>query len=229
MSRALERIEATNREVAELEERIELLRAEQCALLPFVLMECESLADRHRALANLYWQTPIAVSQIAAAFGFDLHGVIEIVRGAATGPCPQCGAPMKLKSRSHRQDTRARHPHLTAVCAACLQRHHAEVEERTRAYSSRVEREYRRAEELRTMPYAEYLRTPEWQTRRQDALRRARAACQVCNARDRPLHVHHRTYERRGRELASDLTVLCGDCHEHHHFGEREEAREGTA
>ena len=31
------------------------------------------------------------------------------------------------------------------------------------------------------------------------------------------LEVHHRTYERLGEELASDLTVLCNRCHHVHH------------
>jgi hypothetical protein len=31
------------------------------------------------------------------------------------------------------------------------------------------------------------------------------------------LQVHHRTYERRGAELADDLVVVCRQCHEIHH------------
>ncbi len=69
-----------------------------------------------------------------------------------------------------------------------------------------------RLEELRTMPYREYLRTPEWQSRRRIALVAASHRCQVCNASDN-LDVHHRTYERRGAEHESDLTVLCRSCH----------------
>ena len=67
------------------------------------------------------------------------------------------------------------------------------------------------------MPYQEYLQTPEWQARRKDALQRAEYRCQTCNASDRILDVHHRTYERRGHEKPSDLTVLCRDCHELFH------------
>jgi chromosomal replication initiation ATPase DnaA len=74
-----------------------------------------------------------------------------------------------------------------------------------------------RITELRTMPYDQYLLTPEWQERRKQALLRAQYRCQVCNSTER-LHVHHRTYERRGAEEAGDLTVLCRDCHELYHF-----------
>jgi hypothetical protein len=69
---------------------------------------------------------------------------------------------------------------------------------------------------LRTMPYAEYLQTEHWQQVRQAALTRAEYRCQVCNS---PYHlqVHHRTYERRGEERDTDLTVLCDTCHGRFH------------
>jgi hypothetical protein len=66
---------------------------------------------------------------------------------------------------------------------------------------------------LRGMPYKEYLLTPEWQARRTAALERALYRCQVCNRGRCELHVHHRTYERRGAELPSDLIVLCARHH----------------
>jgi len=48
------------------------------------------------------------------------------------------------------------------------------------------------------------------------ALKRAKYSCQLCNSKDN-LNVHHRTYERRGHELASDLIVLCKQCHKTFH------------
>lgn len=66
---------------------------------------------------------------------------------------------------------------------------------------------------LMRMPYKEYLQTPVWQQRREVHLKKAHYRCQVCNSADKILDVHHRTYERRGNELPSDLTVLCRDCH----------------
>jgi HNH endonuclease len=65
---------------------------------------------------------------------------------------------------------------------------------------------------LRKMPHPDYLLTPEWVERRRGALRRAGHECQTCGA-DGRLHVHHRTYERRGQEWVDDLVVLCEDCH----------------
>jgi 5-methylcytosine-specific restriction endonuclease McrA len=69
---------------------------------------------------------------------------------------------------------------------------------------------------LRTMPYPEYLRTPEWAEKRQRALLRAGGRCQHCDSSDR-LEVHHRHDRNRGAELDEDLAVLCHACHSHHH------------
>lgn len=73
-----------------------------------------------------------------------------------------------------------------------------------------------RTEYLRTMPYREYLQTPEWRERREEHLDAAQHRCQVCN-RQGHLHVHHRTYARRGNEHFADLIVLCATCHQHFH------------
>lgn len=74
-----------------------------------------------------------------------------------------------------------------------------------------------RADELRRMPYDEYLRTPEWQQRRRLMLALARGCCQTCSAEGgvdgARLHVHHRHYETRGQEWPDDLVVLCHVCH----------------
>lgn len=72
--------------------------------------------------------------------------------------------------------------------------------------------------QLQGMPYADYLRTLEWQRTRVAALRLADHRCQLdATHAGRRLDVHHSTYERRGAELSSDLVVLCADCHARHH------------
>ena len=71
----------------------------------------------------------------------------------------------------------------------------------------------KRIERLRSMPYLEYLITPEWRERRNAKIELASGRCQVCYTNGRPLEVHHRTYDRRGRERLEDLTVLCDECH----------------
>jgi 5-methylcytosine-specific restriction endonuclease McrA len=61
--------------------------------------------------------------------------------------------------------------------------------------------------------YDEYIRSDAWKSRAAKARRRAGDRCQVCNSDQRPLHVHHRTYERLGNEKPHDLTALCAECH----------------
>ena len=88
----------------------------------------------------------------------------------------------------------------------------------------RVRRRYaRRVYDLAQPPppdpglsYQDYLQTDHWQERRTSALRRAGFSCQVCAGKGE-LHVHNRTYVRRGRELDSDLIVLCAGCHKLFH------------
>lgn len=65
---------------------------------------------------------------------------------------------------------------------------------------------------LRSMPYREYLLTPEWAARRLGKIMDADGRCQVCNSA-KDLEVHHRTYARRGAERWNDLVVLCAECH----------------
>lgn len=61
-----------------------------------------------------------------------------------------------------------------------------------------------------------YLRSEHWLRTRREALARADRRCQVCNGQQ-SLDVHHRTYERLGAELPTDLTVLCRRCHDLFH------------
>lgn len=74
-----------------------------------------------------------------------------------------------------------------------------------------------RLAELRAMPYRQYLRTPEWRRTKAAALLRAGNACSLDVTHTEGLEVHHRTYERLGAELTTDLAVLCHSCHQLHH------------
>jgi DNA-binding transcriptional ArsR family regulator len=73
-----------------------------------------------------------------------------------------------------------------------------------------------RLDELRQMPYDEYLKTPEWERTRAEALARADHCCALNLTHTEGLDVLHRTKERVGRELPSDLVVLCKPCHDLH-------------
>lgn len=65
--------------------------------------------------------------------------------------------------------------------------------------------------------YLAYLNSPAWKTRRNRALQLADWRCQRCSGK-RDLQVHHRTYDRLGREWDQDLEVVCAACHEAHHL-----------
>jgi hypothetical protein len=69
---------------------------------------------------------------------------------------------------------------------------------------------------LRAMPYQDYLKTAHWECKRWAAVEQAKHRCSLCNA-DGELHVHHRTYERRGEEREDDLVCLCASCHKMFH------------
>lgn len=66
------------------------------------------------------------------------------------------------------------------------------------------------------MDYAEYLKSPEWRERANEAKRRSEWQCALCCS-TKSLEVHHRTYDRVGHERQSDLIVLCWRCHRKHH------------
>ena len=65
-------------------------------------------------------------------------------------------------------------------------------------------------------PYDAYLQSEWWKSKRFWAIHDAGGRCQVCNDW-RKLQVHHRTYERLGKERDKDLTVLCEGCHKIFH------------
>jgi len=66
--------------------------------------------------------------------------------------------------------------------------------------------------------YQDYLKSDEWKEKANAAKERAGWQCQI-NAKhsNKILHAHHRTYERIGNELDSDITVLCDSCHRKAH------------
>lgn len=70
----------------------------------------------------------------------------------------------------------------------------------------------KRLDELKRMPYPEYLKTPEWGRTRAAALERAEYGCAVDLTHTEGLEVHHRTKERLGSELRTDLIVMCEAC-----------------
>jgi len=100
------------------------------------------------------------------------------------------------------------------LCDTCSREQRYRYEQQVRA--ERLSRQARKAQ-LRRMPHAEYVKTPEWLARRNRALIQAGNRCQVCGKANLQLEVHHNSYERYGEDLLEDLVVLCRGCHQHYH------------
>ena len=74
-------------------------------------------------------------------------------------------------------------------------------------------------EYLRRMPYKKFLNTFYWRLVRSIKLKACGRKCQCCGCISKLLHIHHKTYEHRGREIfhLDDLEVICKDCHAKEH------------
>jgi len=65
--------------------------------------------------------------------------------------------------------------------------------------------------------YESYINGPDWKVRRARHLLSYGKQCEACH-RTQDIEVHHRTYDRMGSELDSDLAVLCDACHQSVHI-----------
>lgn len=64
--------------------------------------------------------------------------------------------------------------------------------------------------------YQNYLNSPRWIEKRNEALYLADYKCSRCGEREN-LHVHHLNYDSIGNESQADLFVCCKDCHKLFH------------
>ena len=73
-----------------------------------------------------------------------------------------------------------------------------------------------------SMKYSDFLLTPYWKAITHKKMKDAGFRCQLCKKKGL-LNTHHRTYSIHGYELQNlnELIVLCKDCHESHHFKEK--------
>jgi len=152
--------------------------------------------ERRAALATaVYWMhdneiVRFAISEGLGVLATDLVNHLYLYPRPATCQC--CGRETELLRRAWQMDD----AETQECCPNC-------------ADSSA-------GADLRKIPYREYLQTEHWQKVRDYALERAEHRCQVCNASGE-LHTHHRTYDRRGEEMPSDVIVLCAGCHKLFH------------
>jgi 5-methylcytosine-specific restriction endonuclease McrA len=112
----------------------------------------------------------------------------------STGKCPVC------------QNIGLRYDSCYGYCSFCG--------EKLTQHSIRLPATF--SPEPKLTPYRDYLQSERWRLTRIEALDRAANKCQLCTSKN-SLNVHHNTYERLGRELPSDLVVLCYSCHQKFH------------
>lgn len=65
--------------------------------------------------------------------------------------------------------------------------------------------------------YREYLNTAHWKQVRNDIYKKRKKICYCCQKEINRLEVHHKTYERIGKERRGDLVLVCPACHEEIH------------
>lgn len=149
---------------------------------------------------------------------------------------PTCRAPITVRNRTHllrlirldwyfglrvgAEDPVELKTLCEMLCESCAQglQHGHDEELRAKLLTQQA-----RTSQLRKMPFSEYRLTPEWRSRRNRVLLRAGNRCELCYTTGQ-LEVHHRTYDRYGEELLSDLIALCRRCHRRFHDILREAA-----
>jgi len=202
-------------------ERLEKLKTIINPLIDAFFFEAKSEDLEREAVATLYWGYEyIDASAIrdaaegTGAFGTSFSKHIYPV--SVETFCSDCGAKMEAFAKSRTKLGEYSRGRGFPRCEECQRRRE---EETAKAFSGWKEREAERQQviqELRAMPYKEYLQTEHWQALRYDSLKRAGFQCELCASKGE-LHVHHKTYERHGYEYKKDLIVLCANCHAKFH------------
>ena len=182
-------------------------------------------AEKRELIDLLYWEwnCQVPAKVIGEMIGVNVNELARMVNPIDTEVrCTNCGRVFTkaVQTRTEYQKVQPSARHAMCLCPECR---HAWDTRHERAEAEWEQRRRARETELcamRSMPYAEYLQTDHWRSTRAKALRRADYACQICGSKEH-LHVHHRTYVRRGEELPKDLIVLCESCHALYHEGGR--------
>jgi hypothetical protein len=62
--------------------------------------------------------------------------------------------------------------------------------------------------------YTAYIHSPEWRSLCREIYAERGHVCEMCGRTDTATDMHHKTYDRLGHELKSDLMIVCHDvCH----------------
>lgn len=237
-------------DITEMEAWIEeLFRKIETEVLPKIAEQIDE-NQKDELIKYLYWKQPkLSSTIIAKGLGYKNVGYIINKHGEHETDvmCDRCEKPIKITKRNQLKDMRNNGFVVLAtigdktiyspwrkVCKECLKQifkeraNYGKSEDEVSKFKEYIESQKKYYENeleiqrnLKTMPYQDYLKTSHWQERRQRHLQSAGYRCQICNSNDDILDVHHRTYERRGSELFTDLIVLCRDCHNLFHKSQK--------
>ena len=220
----MDEVESVLRDIQDMELAIQELK-ERLHELPDEMVKQIPADERINVARYLYWLVPeVSSYDIAHAF-FDvgIHKLRDIIGGyEGNVNCEKCGNPIQFTSRTHAKEmiesAQSASPRYAegykVLCVSCRKDVFAD---RNKYYEQVSTSQKKRLQELKTMPYQEYLQTPEWQARRKQHLKSVGYRCQICNSSGVIIDIHHRTYERRGQEHYKDLIALCRDCHSTFH------------
>lgn len=140
--------------------------------------------------------------------------------------CFSCGCEFKMPVTSKtnfKEITKGKHRGMCSIC-------NEKSNEKSKEHWKRIEEEDNKEkllkekmiQELKAMPYKDYLNTEYWKKLRIYALKEANFSCKLCKKKGE-LHVHHSSYAHRGegRHELKDLICLCSDCHSKFHDKEK--------
>jgi 5-methylcytosine-specific restriction endonuclease McrA len=65
---------------------------------------------------------------------------------------------------------------------------------------------------IRTAAYINYINSDVWREKKKIFIKKFGNVCQLCKSKGY-VELHHKTYDRLGHELDSDLILLCKSCH----------------
>lgn len=161
-------------------------------------------SDRNDLVRYLYWKTDMSPTSIGELIDVNKERIYGIA-----GPLPiqmNC----EICQRTYVSTIRSRNEQPSKTCASC------------EAVKIRKEHDIWMNQWTKTpmnspVNYASYLSSHAWKKTARKMREKAGFKCQLCGANDKPLNVHHNSYERLGRERDDDLVVLCEPCHHRFH------------
>jgi hypothetical protein len=84
-------------------------------------------------------------------------------------------------------------------------------------FDSEIDQESKHPKPSQRNLYHDYLKSEQWAKKKKEVLDFWDYKCALCGSNAR-IEVHHRTYERLGRERLTDLIPLCHKCHTAHYL-----------